>query len=476
MARRRFAAALDTLCIVAGLTAALALRAPAHNVVLNAAPIGNTDVVGMDSRLGRAFILDDGVLAQQVTLSPRGGWDWTGSNSSNTLHVLDTRSGRTIKAINVPTTVHSMVVDAATNRVFAFDQGQLQVIDARDGALLNPVTISAGSDELNDYIDTALVDERTGHLFATLDQQNYGAPSGQHLLLLDGRTGATLHDLTFPPRPASVTHTSNGGTSIIYGTALSLALDSQAGRLYVFNADRRMSVVDTGSGRILSTRRLPVVLTDAQVDGQSGRIFAFVMSSGPTTRLGAGRWQAPVRTLDMLDPRTGAIHTLASVTGFSDIAVDENDNRVFIPDIARRAVIVLDGASGRILRTVALGLQPFQIVLDEPRHRALVTLAAGYNATTADTHIAMLDTRSGALLRAISTGHPLNNVTIDTGTGHLVTTYDTMGSGQPDDRYGWMPSWLRAHLPWIPAPPPPPPALNANQRIITHTALTLDPS
>jgi len=67
-------------------------------------------------------------------------------------------------------------------------------------------------------------------------------------------------------------------------------------------------------------------------------------------------------------------------------------------------------------------------------------------------------------------------VTIDTVTGHLVTTYDTLSSGQPDDRYGWIPNWLRAHLPWISPPPPPPPALNANQRIITHTTLTLDPS
>ncbi len=131
---------------------------------------------------------------------------------------------------------------------------------------------------------------------------------------------------------------------------------------------------------------------------------------------------------------------------------------------------MLDGASGRILRTVALGLQPLQVVLDEPRHRALVTLSAGHNVAIADTHIAVLDARSGALLRTMSPGHSLNNVTVDTGNGHLVTAYDTLSSGQPDDRYGWMPSWLRAHLPWVP-PPPPPPALNANQRIVTHTAL-----
>jgi len=474
MARRHLAAGLAALCIVAGLAAALALRAPAHNAVLNATPIGNPSMVGVDSRLGRAFILDDGVLAQQVTLDNHGGMEWTDSNTSNTLHVLDTRTGRIIKAIDVPTTFHSIIVDAATNRVFAFEQDLLQGVDARDGTLLNPVSVGIGSDDLNDYIDTALVDERTGHIFATLDQ-SASDPVDQHLLILDGRTGKTLRNLTFPHGLGNTSPLANGASFISYGPSLSLALDERASRLYVFNTNGRMSSVDTRSGRVLSTRRLPVALMSAQADGRSGRIFAFVVPHGPV-KLHTGRWQWPTHTLVMLDPRTGTLRAIASVTGFGGITIDEDDNRVFIPDITRRAVTVFDGANGRILRTVALGLQPFQVVLDEPRHRALVTLAAGYNATTADTHIAMLDTRSGALLRAISTGHPLNNVTIDTGTGHLVTTYDTMSSGQPDDRYSWMPSWLRAHLPWIPAPPPPPPALNANQRIITHTALTLDPS
>jgi len=41
------------------------------------------------------------------------------------------------------------------------------------------------------------------------------------------------------------------------------------------------------------------------------------------------------------------------------------------------------------------------------------------------------------------------------------------------DRYAWMPGWLRPRIPWIPAPPP---SLGPNQRLLTHTALTIDPS
>ncbi len=217
MARRRFAAGLAALCIVAGLAAALALRAPTHNVVLNATTIGDPSMVGVDSRLGRAFILDDGVLAQQVTLDNHGGMEWTNSNTSNKLRVLDTRTGRIIKALDVPTTFHSIIVDAATNRVFAFEQDLLQAVDARDGTLLNPVSVGIGSDDLNAYIDTALVDARTGHIFATLDQQSTGTPSAQRLLMLDGHTGATLRALSFPPRPDAASTSSNGATSSSYG-------------------------------------------------------------------------------------------------------------------------------------------------------------------------------------------------------------------------------------------------------------------
>ncbi len=70
MARRHLAAGLAVLCIVAGMAAVLALRAPTHNIMLNATRIGNPSMVGVDSRLGRAFILDEGVLAQAAASCP----------------------------------------------------------------------------------------------------------------------------------------------------------------------------------------------------------------------------------------------------------------------------------------------------------------------------------------------------------------------------------------------------------------------
>ncbi len=471
MARRRLAASVAALCIVAGLAAALVLRAPIHNVVLNAAPIGNPSMVGVDSRLGRAFILDDGVLAQQVTLDNHGGWGGTSSNVSNTLHVLDTRTGRIIKALDVPTTVHYLVVDAAANRVFAFDQGLLQVVDARDGTLLNPVTVSGSPDDLNDYINTALVDARTGRIFATVDQST-SDPVDQHVLILDGRTGKTLRNLTFPHGVGVASPLANGASFISYGPSLSLALDERASRLYVFNTNGQMSVVDTKSGRLLVTRRLPVALWGAWADERTGGVFAFAVQQ-TSGSIHSSRVRRP-STLVMLDPRSGVTQRIMSAPSVGTLTFDGTTNRLFILDGARRTVSIRDGTSGRLVHDVSLGAIPTRLLLDAPHHRALVTTVNGYNSTTPDARIAVLDTRTCALLRTlpIPAGQLAYAMAVDTGTGHLVTTYATMSSGTPD-RYSWMPAWLHARLPWV---PPPPPSLGPNQRIITHTALTLDPS
>ncbi len=481
MARRRITGSLAVLVVLIGVLATLSLRIQAArpNPILGAVPIGNTIPMGsgvvMDSRLGRAFILDNGVRAQQVTVG-NGGWYTYSSGSgtpSNKVHVIDTRTGQLVKTLDVPQTVQFLTVDEVTGRIFAFDQGQVDVLDARSGVNLGAVPFSGNPDDLNERVVVSLVDTRSGQLFATT-AQNTGDPMDQHVLILDGRTGKTLRDLTFPHGLGAA---STDPTSTYYGPSLSLALDERAGRLYVFNTNGQMSSVDTKSGHLLVTRRLPAALSGAWVDERTGRVFAFaVQQTSGTTHSLRGRQGRPV-ALVMLNPRTGATQRIMSASGQDALAFDETTNQLFILDGARHAVSVLDGNSAWRVRDVPLGAIPIRVLLDAPHHRALVTTVNGYNSATLEAHIAVLDTRTGALLRTLplpagQLGYGVYAMAVDTGTGHLVTTYDTLGSGQPD-RYGWMPSWLRARLPWV---PPPPPSLGPNQRILTHTALTLDPS
>lgn len=479
MVRRRITGGLAVLVVLIGVLVTLSLRIQVArpNPIVGAAPIGNPRWgIAVDSRLGRAFILDDGVREQQVTVS-NGGWSSSSSSSyafgagtpSNKVHVIDTRTGRLVKTLDVPQTVQSLTVDEVTNRIFAFDQGQVDVLDARSGASLGVAPFSGNPDDVNDYAAVSLVDTRSGQLFATTSQST-NEPVDQHLLLLDGRTGKTLRNLTFPHGSAA-TSTGPNGTTPTYYASLSLALDERAGRLYVFNTNGQMSSVDTKSGRLLGARRLPAALWGAQVDERTGRVFAFAVRQTHSSR----GWQRPLVTLVMLDPRTGTTQRIMSTYG--EPAFDEAANRLFILDGARRVVSIRDGTSGRLVRAVPLGAISIRLLLDAPHHRALVTAVKGYNPATLDARVAVLDTRTGALLRTLplpagQLGYGIYAMAVDTGSGHLVTTYDTMSSGTPD-RYSWIPRWLRARLPWVPPPPPP---LGPNQRIITHTALTLDPS
>ncbi len=486
MARRRFAGGLAVLIVLIGVLAVLSLRIQAArpNPILDAIPIGNPIPMGLsvavDSRLGRAFILDDGVRAQHVTVSNGGRYSYSSgsyafgaSTPSNKVHVIDTRTGRLVKTLDVPQTVHALTVDEVTNRIFAFDQGQVDVLDARSGASLGSVPFSGNPDALSDRVVVSLVDTRSGQIFVTTAQST-SDPVDQHVLILDGRSGKTLRNLTFPHGLGDTSTDPNGIRSTYYGPSLLQALDDRAGRLYVFNTNGQMSVVDTKSGRLLVTRRLPVALSGAWVNERTGGVFAFaVPQTSGSIHSSRGLRQRP-STLVMLNPRSGAIQRIMSTSGQNTLAFDETTNRLFILDGARHTVSIRDGTSGRLVRDVLLGAIPIRLLLDAPHHRALVTTVNGYNSTTPDAHIAVLDTRTGALVRMlpIPAGQLAYAMAVDTGTGHLVTAYATMSSDAPD-RYSWIPAWLRARLPWV---PPPPPSLGPNQRIVTHTALTLDPS
>jgi len=458
MTWRRVAAGVAGLCALAGLIGILALRGSSARVVVGSVPIGAPQgmSVGVGSRLERAFILDDDVREQQVTLQGNG-WTSSGYSPNNKLRVIDTRTGRLMKAINVSQTAQSLAVDTATGRVFVFGQGQIEVIDARSGASLGTAPFSGDPNNFNESINATLVDERSNRIFATVNPSSYDTPADQRVLVLDGRTGRTLRTLAFPHGPGTTARQPNGSTATYYPPSLSLALDSRAGRLYVFDTTGQMSVADSKSGRILSTRRLPVGLTGARADERTGQVFA-IAAQRPLHGVPFYAWQRRPSTLVMVNPRTGTIRRIAATTGAGDITIDANDNRVFVLDQMRRAVAVFDAASGRPVRAVALGGIPTQLLLDAPHHRALVGLivAQGYRFTTVDTRIAVLDTRGGSLLRTLPMQQqffgyaPLG---VDTASSHIVAAYSAMSSGPPD-RYDWMPAWLRERLSWIPAPPP----------------------
>ncbi len=454
--RRRFALVLAGVGLALGLLGPLVAVLWGHDgdPVLGAvstgsslAPAGMAGAApAVDSRSGHAFVVDDDAIDQRVTLTSAAGAGysyWGAVATNNVLRVIDTGAGRQVATFTMPQSIGgAFVVDPYTDRLFIVDadQGQLWPVDARHGTVLDNIPYEGGAG-----ITAALADEPSGHLFVATDTNWTMRTADQQVLMLDGRSGATLRTLTFPQGPRVATKLPNGAVFTSYPPSLSLAADPRSDRVYVFDAKRRMVVLDGASGRVLYTRPLHVAVGGATGDGRSGRVFAFI----PTPRLpvyafiGRPAPRPALGTVVALDARSGAVlHIMpgGSATGDANgIALDEGTNRVFVVNPVSDTVGVLDGSTGALVRSVAVGASPERIVLDAGRRRAMVVVDGGRG-------IAVLDTRDGTLLRTLHLEQPIRALSIDTGTGHLVAATRSIRAN-PADNWAWLPSVLRRSYP-----------------------------
>jgi len=348
-------------------------------------------------------------------------------------------------------------------------------------------------------------------------------------MMLDGRSGRPLRVLSFPPGPALSLPGSNGTTPTNYSSTLSLALDARLGRLDIFDARGRITVVDTVSGRVVRSRRLRTAIAGAIMDGRTGRIFGLDASKDPwvvggrLTRYGyrvassvvmidavtgtvlrrlPGRvglvLQRHLVQNDLLIFRLAATHPQRSAGSASLIkgagqpkngsvavvlglgwggawgaALDERTGRLFVANRAGNSVGVVDAASGRVLRAVALGATPVQVASDPARRRVLVITSPGGNFfRVPDTALVVLDARDGAVLRTIPLGQSAYLLAVDSVTGHLVMSASSIQPA-PTDSWSWLPSAVRSRIPAI---PPPPPTLGPSQQVLHSTVLIVDPS
>lgn len=487
--RRRIVAGAAVLCVVViGLSGLLISRAQPTSPIVASVPIGTgpglSSWLPIDEKAGRAYLLDDGVIDPTVTLAKSGGYSWPAYQAINTsMHVIDTRSGRLLAALPVSDSTDDIAVDPYTHRLFTFDRsnGQIQVYDTRRETLVGSLPWNSKVS-----INALLIDPRGGRVYALVagaggdhpfsPGSTQAQPVPRHLLMLDGSSGRTLRSIAFPHGPRVVEQQSYGYTRTYFMPSLSMTLDARAGRLYVFDNRGRMSVLDSASGRLLYARRLGIPVAGARVDERTGRIFAFDASRNPAMkdrmiRAIAQDQRVPLHpgTVLMLDARSGAILRRISAgttrSGAGEIAVDQSANHVLIANVLSDTVSVLDGANGAVLRTMALGGIPYEMALDARHHRAALRVGAGYS-------IVVLDTRSGRLLRTITLPWKADSLALDPASGHILVTTSAL-LPLPADRWGWLPPWLRDHIPGLPPPAPTP---DPSRRLLHSAVITLDPA
>lgn len=437
MRTRRWLSAGLMLVALAGVAAG---RAAGTRAAPDSIPVGmGPSAIAVDAPAGHAFVANSG---------------------DDTVTMFDTRSGAVLRTVAVGHTPLSLVVDAHTHRAFVLNAGSnsLSMLDTLSGAVRHTL-------HFPDLTALAL-DDQSGRLFVAglSGQRMHGT-----LSMFDARRGTLLHTAAIGGPPGGwlvqslaidarhhqgwIANCGNGTVSLfntrsgrvmrtltIGGCPIGIALATRAGRAFVSNlADQTVRLLDARSGVPLRAVGMETVPTSLTVDEHTARVF--VASSGDDT-------------VSVLDARTGTLRQRialgasgvpgacsyeaglgATCTSLVTVAVDARHGRAFVlagsglgalqsSAINGRAgalegrVTVLNAASGLVRRTLAVGLDPTALAVDETTE-----------------HLFVLNSQAAA-------------------------TTDTAASGgiRAAWLWGWMPVWLRQGVPWLsqPAPPAPP--------------------
>ncbi len=307
--------------------------------------------VAVDERLGRAFVTSRSVDRNGV---------WHGPSR---LSMLDSSNGRVLHTVAIPPVVTGgMAVDATTDRVFVLVNsipvqtpysGRVATIDARTGAMIGMATVGSWP---RDMIVATVPTGRHGATAERVFVLNAGyPPASSGVSVLDGRTGALVRTVLFP-----------GATS-----ATAMAVDPRNGHVFVATGSRDNHGNNVAPGGIV------------MLDGYGGRVLRAVSLGANPSALA-------------VDERRGRV--FVAVIGDSDFG------RPYYPPKGPGSVTVLDAHSGNALRTVTVGVNPFELVVAAPAGRVFV---------------------------------------LDSG--------DTIG-GRAADGWAWLPSWLRQRIPFLPPP------------------------
>ena len=447
MARQGVAVGLVLiLLIAAGSAAAAQLADPSP--VIGTVTVGTTPVgLEVDAQTGRAYVIASGDNAVSVLETRRGvilGTIRVGSGLTSL--TLDRRERRVVLA-NTDTYFGEQTAQFYMLRPLWTGQSGVSFLDGASGRIVRTVRVGLS-------FAGAVADDRHGRLILGLrsEMPPYLYGDGSVGVLRDGtstvtrlsRVPGTPLELAVDDRANRVVAVSDGhgGTlSVIDATSgqligrsvvepflpgQTLAVDEQAGRAYAVTADLATNtgnvyVVDTLTGKLLRTVALDSAAAAVVADPQTGHVF--VTTLGPLTTLN----------------RTAGVPL--ALQPFS------------VPvSIGAGSVVMLDARSGVVLRTVRVGIGTGGEAIDSVHRHVLVTIVGAMDRAGAPVgagRVGVVDARSGALLRSVPVGIAPGDIAVDETAGRALVV-NTGGMVHAMDTWGWIPSQLRRHLPFVP--------------------------
>lgn len=170
-----------------------------------------------------------------------------------------------------------------------------------------------------------------------------------------------------------------------------------------------VDVIDEHALTLRASTRLGVVPLAPVVDEQTGRVFIANQRSGTVSVFGAA---------------TGALLRITTVSPVpldpsGAPVVDEKTGRVFFAEnSASDRVAMLDARSGALLRSISVDGAPVAAALDVVAGRVLVVIAGPVRNT-----VSVLDARTGAVLRSAALPWTPTGIAVDVKTHRAFVTY-----------------------------------------------------
>ncbi len=383
----------------------------------------------VDGRLHRAFV--------SWPAPPRAG------GGTVTIAAIDLTSGRLLGSVTLSPPPLSFMMntylaaDARRHRLFVLSSrapmSSLLTLDTTHLRLLRTVALSAwrgggGSWGLDG--PPLAVDEATGRVFA-------GRIDEEAVAVLDATSGRLLRTVALPPA-APVP----GGPYVQVACPL---IDPDRARVYIPNpAARTFTILDARTGGIVRAVHLAFQPARPIVDA-AGRVFL------------------PSQSQDgyaLIDARSGRLlrtHAPGGAPAVVAVALDEGRQRVFVADNTGGTVAVDDLRTGRTLRTVGVGLHLSGLVFDRRRDRVLVTNAGPCCANgqyTGNGSLVVLDGANGRVLRTIPLGRGPQQPLLDEAGGRVLVVNAGGGTVTDPDPWGWVPGPIRQRVSFLPPPRP----------------------
>jgi len=298
-----------------------------------------------------------------VAVDGRRGHVFVVNQGSDTVTILDARTGQTVATVRVGITPTAVAVDGVTGRAFitlgSGNGGRVGIINTQSGAFLHAVAVGAGP-------IAAAVDEQTGHAFVVSGgvvacplRSICRHTSGSSVSMLDARTGTVLHTVALA-----------SGTN-----PWSIAVDTGTSHAFVTSLIGSVIVLDTRSGCILRTVRVAQNAGDLSVDRRIGRVFV----------LHRGNARNDDSSVSMLDAHSGRVlHVTRVGRGSSAIDVSEQTGHVFVTNGTDSSVSVLDAGSNLLVRTITVAQGPSAVVVAERTGKVYVASADVSNGMNSD--------------------------------------------------------------------------------------------